>query len=51
MIKGYRDLLKTPFPIYADPTKKTCELWIPVDHDSKSSAELIPSEMQTSRSE
>lgn len=25
MIKGYRDLLSTPFPVYADPKKETCE--------------------------
>lgn len=25
-IQPYRDLLQTPFPIYADMTKKTCEL-------------------------
>lgn len=26
MIKGYREMLGTPFPIYSDPTKQTCEL-------------------------
>lgn len=25
MIKGYRNLLSTPFPVYADPKKETCE--------------------------
>lgn len=28
MIKSYRDLLDTPFKIFADPTKKTCEFVI-----------------------
>jgi hypothetical protein len=35
MIKGYRNLLSTPYPVYADPNKETCESSTLLEEDGR----------------